>query len=70
MDKQDLESGVTVTVPVYDAEGQYNGTLGRHHTGYLFRNRGILMNTGYYLVVQNDGLQIYDETLGRWSEIS
>jgi len=59
------ESGVTVTAPVYDAEGQYNGTLRVViNTGYLFSGIAEYLRSeyGYTIwVVQNDGLQIYDE---------
>jgi hypothetical protein len=59
------EYGVTVTAPVYDSDGEYNGTL------RLVINTGSLLSGlaeylryeyGYTIwVVQNDGLQIYDE---------
>lgn len=59
------EYGVTVTAPIYDADGKYNGTLRLViNTGSLFSGLAeyLRYEYGYTIwVVQDDGLQIYDE---------
>ena len=59
------DNGVTITSPVYDAEGNYNGTLRIGiNTGSLFSglNEYLRNEYGYTLwVAQPDGLVIYDK---------
>jgi hypothetical protein len=66
------DSGITITTPVYDAEGNYNGTLRIGiDTRYLFSGPSEYLRNeyGYTIwVTQNNGLQIYDqdtEEIGR-----
>jgi len=59
------DTGFTFTTAVYDAEGNYNGTLRvAIDTGYLFSGFNEYLRTeyGYTLwVTQDDGLVIYDK---------
>ena len=59
------DTGVTVTTAIYDAEGNYNGTLRIGlNTGYLFSGitEALRNEYGYTLwVTQTDGLVIFDQ---------
>ncbi len=59
------DTGVTVTTAIYDAEGNYNGTLRVGlNTGYLFSGitEALRNEYGYTLwVTQTDGLVIFDQ---------
>lgn len=59
------ERGIKVVAPIYDADGNFDGTLqAALDTGYLFSGpvEGLRTDSGYTIwVVQDDGIIIFDE---------